>query len=181
MPDPLRALVVKISGIAAARFGLPPMVGYLLCGFVLNFSGVVDHDRLTVIGDLGVTLLLFTIGLKLDLRSLLRPVIWAGTTVHTTIVVAVLALAVLFDALWDSDAGVLDWRGRARSRVGTVLGTAGMLGIVMASYWHGDALGHWVSKDYVVERLGKTENGQHCVVHMPRETPPEDARRLLDD
>ena len=71
-----------IAGIAAARFGLPPMVGYFLCGFVLNIAGVYDHDRLTMIGDLGVTLLLFTIGLKLDLRSLLRPVIWAGTTLH---------------------------------------------------------------------------------------------------
>ena len=39
------------------------MVGYLLCGFVLNLSGEYDHDRLTMIGDLGVTLLLFTIGL----------------------------------------------------------------------------------------------------------------------
>ena len=64
------------------------MVGYLLAGFALNFSGVYDHDRLTMIGNLGVTLLLFSIGLKLDLRSLLRPVIWAGTTLHTLIVVA---------------------------------------------------------------------------------------------
>ena len=78
-----------IAGIAAARFGLPPMVGYLLCGFILNLSGAYDHDRLTMIGNLGVTLLLFTIGLKLDLRSLLRPVIWAGTTFHTAIVTAV--------------------------------------------------------------------------------------------
>jgi predicted Kef-type K+ transport protein len=77
-----------IAGIMAVRFGLPPMVGYLLAGFVLNFSGIIDHDRLTMIGDLGVTLLLFTIGLKLDVRSLLRPVIWAGTTLHTLIVVA---------------------------------------------------------------------------------------------
>jgi predicted Kef-type K+ transport protein len=41
-----------------------------------------------MIGNLGVTLLLFTIGLKLDVRSLLRPVIWAGTTLHMLIVVA---------------------------------------------------------------------------------------------
>ena len=67
-----------IAGIIAVRFYLPPMVGYLLAGFVLNFFGFVDHDRLTMIGNLGVTLLLFTIGLKLDLRSLLRPAIWAG-------------------------------------------------------------------------------------------------------
>jgi len=31
------------------------------------------------------------------------------------------------------------------------------------------------------ERLGKTEEGRHCVVHMPREALPENARRLLDD
>jgi predicted Kef-type K+ transport protein len=91
-----------IAGIAAARLGLPPMVGYLLCGFVLNFSGVYDADRLTMIGNLGVTLLLFTIGLKLDLRSLLRPVIWGGTTLHTVIVIAVLGTLLY----WMSLAGI---------------------------------------------------------------------------
>ena len=96
-----------IAGIAAARVGLPPMVGYLLCGFVLNFSGVYDHDRLTMIGNLGVTLLLFTIGLKLDLRSLLRPVIWAGTTLHTAIVVAVLGTLLY----WMSLAGIQAFAG----------------------------------------------------------------------
>lgn len=96
-----------IAGIAAARLGLPPMVGYLLCGFVLNLSGVYDADRLTMIGNLGVTLLLFTIGLKLDLRSLLRPVIWAGTTFHTTIVVSVLGTLLY----WMSLAGFQAFAG----------------------------------------------------------------------
>ena len=67
-----------VSGLLAVRFGLPPLVGYLLAGFVLNVLGFVDHDRLVMVGELGVTLLLFTIGLKLEVRSLLRPVIWAG-------------------------------------------------------------------------------------------------------
>jgi len=88
MDDLLWVGPALIAGILAVRFGLPPMVGYLLAGFALNFSGVIDHDRLTMIGNLGVTLLLFTIGLKLDVRSLLRPVIWAGTTLHMLIVVA---------------------------------------------------------------------------------------------
>ena len=96
-----------IAGIAAARLSLPPMVGYLLCGFVLNFSGVFDHDRLTMIGNLGVTLLLFTIGLKLDLRSLLRPVIWAGTTLHTAIVVAIFGTFLY----WMSLAGIQAFAG----------------------------------------------------------------------
>ena len=110
-----------IAGIAAARFGLPPMVGYLLCGFVLNFSGVYDHDRLTMIGDLGVTLLLFTIGLKLDLRSLLRPAIWAGTTLHTTIVVSVLGTLLY----WMSLAGI-------KAFAGIDIGTAMLIGFALS-------------------------------------------------
>ena len=78
-----------VSGLLAVRFGLPPLVGYLIAGFVLNALGFNDHVKLTAIGNLGVTLLLFSIGLKLDVRSLLRPVIWAGTTLHMLAVVAV--------------------------------------------------------------------------------------------
>ena len=78
-----------VSGILAARFGLPPLVGYLITGFLLNVLGFVDYDRLVMIGNLGVTLLLFTIGLKLDVRTLLHPVIWAGTTLHMLVVIAV--------------------------------------------------------------------------------------------
>lgn len=110
-----------IAGIAVGRFGLPPMVGYLLCGFVLNFSGVYDADRLTMIGDLGITLLLFTIGLKLDLRSLLRPVIWAGTTLHMVIVIAVFS-TILY---WMSLAGI-------QAFAGIDIGTAMLIGFALS-------------------------------------------------
>ena len=79
-----------ISGLLAVRVGLPPMVGYLIVGFVLNALGFADNAKLVAIGELGVTLLLFTIGLKLDIKSLLRPVIIAGTTLH------MLTITVLF-------------------------------------------------------------------------------------
>jgi tetratricopeptide (TPR) repeat protein len=102
-------------------------------------------------------------------------------TYRATTVVAVLALGLLFDALWDPATGTLDLRQRGRRRLGTVLVALGTLGIVAASYWHGDGLGHWVSEGYLIERLGKTEQGRHCIVHMPRETQPEDANRLLED
>ena len=78
-----------VSGVLAVRFGLPPLVGYLIAGFVLNALGFNDHVKLTAIGNLGVTLLLFTIGLKLDVRSLLRPVIWAGTSLHMLAVIVI--------------------------------------------------------------------------------------------
>lgn len=63
-----------IAGLLAVRIGLPPMVGYLIVGFVLNALGFADNQKLVAIGELGVTLLLFTIGLKLEIKSLLRPV-----------------------------------------------------------------------------------------------------------
>jgi predicted Kef-type K+ transport protein len=121
MDDLLWIAPALIAGIAAARVGLPPMVGYLLCGFVLNFSGVYSHDRLTSIGDLGVTLLLFTIGLKLDLRSLLRPVIWAGTTLHTVIVIAVIGTLLY----WMSLAGI-------QAFAGIDIGTAMLIGFALS-------------------------------------------------
>ena len=102
-------------------------------------------------------------------------------TYRASTVLAILALGLLFDALWDPAAGRLEPRGRARRRLGAVLASAGLFAIVGASYWHGDELGHWISEGYLVEQLGKTERGRYCVMHIPRETKPEDARRLLDD
>jgi tetratricopeptide (TPR) repeat protein len=102
-------------------------------------------------------------------------------THRATIMVAALSLTVLFDALWDPSLGALAVRNRGRSHLGAVAVCAGALGIAAASYWHGDVLGHWVSEEYLIERLGKTEEGRHCIAHMPRETRPEDAKRLLED
>ena len=102
-------------------------------------------------------------------------------TYRATILLAVVGLGLLFDAWWDPDAGRIDVRGRSRTRVGSVVAALAALLLVGASYWHGDHLGHWVSEDYLVEALGKTERGQYCVVHMPRETRPDDAGRLLED
>jgi glutathione-regulated potassium-efflux system ancillary protein KefC len=64
------------------RFGLPPLVGFLISGFVLHALGQQGGETLDTIANLGVTLMLFTIGLKLRLRGLLRPEIWAGTSLH---------------------------------------------------------------------------------------------------
>ncbi len=41
------------------------------------------------IADLGVTLLLFTIGLKLKIKSPIRPEVWAGTFLNALIIVIV--------------------------------------------------------------------------------------------
>ena len=87
--DPLWILVAFILGFAVFRIGLPPLVGYLIAGFVLQAFGVVGGETLDEIADLGVMLLLFTIGLKLKIRSLLKPEIWAGASVHMAITVII--------------------------------------------------------------------------------------------
>lgn len=91
-----------IFGIIAVRLGMPPMVGYLIGGFIMNVFELGDAQYFSELGDLGVTLLLFTIGLKLNIRSLLKPYVWAGATIHMLIVV-VLGGIVLF---WISLTGL---------------------------------------------------------------------------
>ena len=52
-----------LGGLAMA-LRLPPLVGFLAAGFVINALNVEDVPQLEVLADLGVTLLLFAIGLK---------------------------------------------------------------------------------------------------------------------
>ncbi|CAH0533902.1 Glutathione-regulated potassium-efflux system protein KefC [Vibrio stylophorae] len=69
-------------GWAAQRCLLPPLVGFLVAGFVLHALGYQSTTAITTLSDLGVILLLFTIGLKLDVKSLLSKEIWGGATLH---------------------------------------------------------------------------------------------------
>ncbi|MHC1791051.1 cation:proton antiporter domain-containing protein [Solidesulfovibrio sp.] len=86
-------------GMLLARFGLPPMVGFLVAGFAYNLLGLERPAGLEVAADLGITLLLFSIGLKLDVRGLLKPVIWASATAQM-----VLTTGVIFGALLAAQA-----------------------------------------------------------------------------
>ena len=70
-----------LGGLAMA-VRLPPLVGFLAAGFVINALDVGVLPELEVAADLGVTLLLFAIGLKLDVRILLRREVWLTTSVH---------------------------------------------------------------------------------------------------
>ena len=86
--DPLWIVAAFAFGAVSTRIGLPPLVGYLAAGFVLNSFGVAGGDVLARISDAGVTLLLFTIGLKLKFKTLVRPEVWGGATIHLLITVA---------------------------------------------------------------------------------------------
>ena len=49
-----------VLGLAARLVNLPPLVGFLIAGFLLNALGVTGGDTLEKISEIGVTLLLFT-------------------------------------------------------------------------------------------------------------------------
>ncbi|MFC8600364.1 cation:proton antiporter [Isoptericola sp. NPDC057191] len=78
-----------VGGLAATLLRLPPLVGFLAAGFALGATGAPELPGLETVAELGVALLLFAIGLKLDVRSLLRPEIWLTTLVHLVLTVAV--------------------------------------------------------------------------------------------
>lgn len=70
------------GGLVATWIRLPPLVGFLVTGFVLNASGVQPPAGLDQAADLGIALLLFSIGLKFDVRVLVRREVWVTTSVH---------------------------------------------------------------------------------------------------
>ena len=72
--DILWIAVAFIAGFAAQSLRIPTLVGYLIAGLVLSVIGIPDNSELIkTIGDLGVTLLLFTVGLHLRIKSILQP------------------------------------------------------------------------------------------------------------
>ncbi len=79
-------------GLMAKQVGLPPMLGFLVSGFILSTQNIVDHDLLEKMADMGITLLLFTIGLKIKVKNLLRPQVWAVTTIHTSVIMTFFSL-----------------------------------------------------------------------------------------
>ncbi|MGV6825593.1 MAG: cation:proton antiporter domain-containing protein, partial [bacterium] len=89
--EPAWLTIAFFLGFAAKQIGLPPMVGFLGAGFALSGLGGSSGPFLQAIADLGVTLLLFSIGLKLDIRSLLRAEIWATTLTHMAVTVVLLS------------------------------------------------------------------------------------------
>ncbi len=112
--DPLWLLVAFGMGFVAQQLRLPPLVGFLGAGFALHAMGAEGGPLLQQLADLGVTLLLFTIGLKLRPRSLLAIEVWGSATAHMTISVLLVAgLLVLLGLTGLGLFAILDWRAAA--------------------------------------------------------------------
>tara|TARA_R110002072_G_scaffold129294_2_gene267697 strand:- start:770 stop:2359 length:1590 start_codon:yes stop_codon:yes gene_type:complete len=106
--------VAFTCGFLAKQVNLPPLVGYLAAGFGLHALGVTPEASLEVLSDLGVTLLLFTIGLKLNVKSLFKTEIWAGATGHMGAIVLITTLnCMIFGSLGLLHFSGLQWSAAA--------------------------------------------------------------------
>ena len=91
--DAIWLSVAFICGLIAKRLNLPALIGFLITGIVLNFLGTKDGEIssvLPVLSDLGVMLLLFTIGLKIKVKQLVKPEVWV--TASLNMILAVVAI-----------------------------------------------------------------------------------------
>ena len=75
---------------ALRRVGLPPVVGFILAGIAVGPDGlglVSDRHDIEVLAEIGVVLLLFTIGLKLSLADLwrMRRAVFAGGALQVAV------------------------------------------------------------------------------------------------
>lgn len=92
---PLAIVLSFAFGFGARQIGLPPLIGFLIVGFILNVLGVRSNAVIEQIADIGVMLLLFTIGLKLKIKGLLKPEVWGTASAHAAITTLVFTLLLL--------------------------------------------------------------------------------------
>ncbi len=102
------AVAATIGGLCARLLRLPTLIGYLAAGLVIgpNTPGVVgDIEQTRVIADLGVALLMFTLGIRFSLRQLLdmrRVAITGGLTQIVSVLVVGTAISVLLGLPWEA-------------------------------------------------------------------------------
>lgn len=95
MIEPLLVAMAFLVGLLFRRMGTPPLLGYLVTGFIAGAMELGDAAQINELAELGIVLLLFTIGLKLNLRELAAPQVWAVAGLHTAIVVPLTAIVLM--------------------------------------------------------------------------------------
>ncbi|MEM7561421.1 MAG: cation:proton antiporter family protein [Pseudomonadota bacterium] len=88
-------LLALLLGLVFRALGFPPLLGYLVTGFVAQAIGIGSAADLEPFSNFGIMLLLFTIGLKLDLRKLAAPQVWGVTAISMVVSVLLMAPVIL--------------------------------------------------------------------------------------
>lgn len=87
--------VAFLAGSLVSLLRMPPLVGYLIAGYVLSAMGQIVTPTLTGLANTGILLLLFTVGLKLKLRSLLKNEVLGVGGLHILVVAVISAVSFL--------------------------------------------------------------------------------------
>lgn len=96
--DGIWLAIVFLSGVLSKKINLPPLIGFLLTGIILNVTGLVEGNLNTVLetlSSLGIMLLLFTIGLKIKIKSLIKKEVLLSSSIHMIISLSVIGGLVL--------------------------------------------------------------------------------------
>lgn len=89
--EPIIIVFAFVAGFGFRQMGYPPLLGYLLAGFVAHALGIGSGDALKPLADAGILLLLFTIGLKLNPRDLKPRYVWGSAILHMVAVIPLTA------------------------------------------------------------------------------------------
>ena len=74
-----------VCGFVIFQLRLPPLIGFLAAGFILRSLGYQSTDILESLSAVGVSLLLFSIGLKLEVKTLAQSYVWIPASLHIII------------------------------------------------------------------------------------------------
>ncbi len=138
-------LVAATSGLAARKVGLPAIVGYLLTGLLVSpFTPglVADGNQIALLADIGVVLLLFEVGIEIDLRRIRNEhgaLLWAsplqvitgtllGTPIFLLLDIPLFGAALLALSLAMSSSVVIVNITRSRRRTTSVATEESLLG-----------------------------------------------------
>ncbi len=95
-------LAAGLAGAASRRVGLPAVLGYLIVGLAVGpFTPgyVADRQQIQVLADVGIVLLLFEVGIELDLRALRREPRGIFLAVPLQVIIVALIGGLVFSAL----------------------------------------------------------------------------------
>jgi len=104
-------LLAVISGFILKKLHQPNLIAYILIGVIVGNNGfalIENEESIRFIGDLGIILLFFFIGMEIDLSSFIKEwkLAFFGTITQIGLsIVSVLAVGVLFD--WPLVRGIV--------------------------------------------------------------------------
>ena len=83
-------LVALVFGLGMTRLKQPPILGYIIAGLILGPSGIAcveNRDQVSLLAEMGVLLLLFVIGIELNLRTFKK--VWLVTSLATILQIVI--------------------------------------------------------------------------------------------